>query len=375
MLWLVMTACAGVAPDPADVSIDALPIRALDADARASCEAFEQSAVEAVVHRQYPAAASAAKSALGINPRSARAHAVLGMVTLQEAAAIQPIEWRGLRQGEAQMAIARKLAPADAFVGWLHAVFLSECGHVSAAAAAAEAALERCKDAPASEKAALFGIAGTYRYELGEERAAISHLEAYTSLRPRDATAQFRLGACLLVLSKTLQGVPPPYRVGQSYAEQAVDAFRRCVELAPGDEDASSSIAAAMLRAAELARLKREGDSASRAAEAEALEQSALGHLHVVTERFPDSAEAHFRLGVVASQLRQAELAQASYRAGLERDPSHAGCLMNLAALAVERGERDEARGLLGRLLAVDDARRQLTSEERQQVQRWLDDQ
>ncbi|MEC8652419.1 MAG: hypothetical protein VXY92_07635 [Planctomycetota bacterium] len=373
VLWLFMAACAGVAPDPAAVSIDALPLRELSEDARARCAALEQSAIEAVVQRQYVAAEEAANAALEIDPRSARAHAVRGMVTLQQAAAVDPIEWRGLRQGESEMAVARLLAPADAFVGWLHAVFLSESGHVSAAAAAAEAALERCADAPAAEKAALLGIAGTYRYELGEERAAVPHLEAYPPLRPRAATAQFRLGACLLVMSKTLQGVPPPYRVGQSYAEQAADAFRRCVELAPGDEDASSSIAAALLRAAELARLKPEGDPASRAAEAALLEQQALDHLRTVTERFPDSAEARFRLGVVAGQLRQAELAQQSYRDGLARDPSHAGCLMNLAAMASERGDRDEARGLLLRLLAAEDARQQLTSEERQLVQGWLD--
>ena len=90
---------------------------------------------------------------LGRGSTSSR-YAVRGMVTLQQAAAVDPIEWRGLRQGESEMAVARLLAPADAFVGWLHAVFLSESGHVSAAAAAAEAALERCADAPAAEKAA-----------------------------------------------------------------------------------------------------------------------------------------------------------------------------------------------------------------------------
>ena len=46
---------------------------------------------------------------------------------------------------------------------------------------------------------------------------------------------------------------------------------------------------------------------------------------------------------------------------------------MNLAAMASERGDRDEARGLLLRLLAAEDARQQLTSEERQLVQGWLD--
>ena len=73
--------------------------------------------------------------------------------------------------------------------------------------------------------------------------------------------------------------------------------------------------------------------------------------------------------------LEQPELAKASYLAALDREPAHVGSLMNLASLAVEAGERAQARGLLSRLLEVDAARRALSSDERQRIERWLGEQ
>jgi tetratricopeptide (TPR) repeat protein len=369
---LLLSGCAGVAPDPEKVSIDSLPIVELADDVREQCQEFEQAAIDAVVRRRYGEAEAIAARVLATNPRSARARAVLGMVRLQEAAQQDPIEWFGMRRGEAQLALARQLAPADAFVGWMHAVFLAESGHMSAAAKAAEDALERCREAPAAEKAALLGIAGTYRYELGEERAALPHLRTYVSLRPDDATAQFRLGASLLSIARTPQGVPVPYQQAQTDAQQAAQAFARCVELAPGDEDAALAIATATLRAAELARLKPSKDGAARDREVAGLEQQALDHLRSVADRFPDSAEARFRLGIVATGLGQPELAEASYLAALEREPSHTGSLLNLATLAAEKGESEQARRLLQRLLDADATRGDLSRDERQRIQRWL---
>ena len=45
---------------------------------------------------------------------------------------------------------------------------------------------------------------------------------------------------------------------------------------------------------------------------------------------------------------------------------------MNLAAIAVGRGDVEQARGLLRRLLAADEAQRALTGDERQRVEAWL---
>ena len=61
---------------------------------------------------------------------------------------------------------------------------------VPVVAAVAEAALTRTTAAPAEERAPLFGLAGRYRYELGEERAALPLLQAYVGLRPDDAAAR-----------------------------------------------------------------------------------------------------------------------------------------------------------------------------------------
>ena len=373
LLSLILSACAGLAPDPAAVSAEGLPVVELDQVARTRREAQEQAAVEAVALEQYAKAAAAAQAALAIDPRSARAHAVLGMAALHEASSVDPIEWHGLRQGESSLAIARELAPADAVVGRLHATFLRKCGHLSAAAAAAEDALVRCQGAPDAELAALLGVAGTYRYELGEERAAYPYLQAYTALRPRDATAHYRLGSSLLVIAKSPPAAPASYRRAQADAEQAAAAFRRCAELTPSDEGASLAIASAKLRAAELARLRRDGDSGAREAEAAELEQQALDHLRLVAERFPGSAEARFRLGATASLLGDLALARSSYQASLERDPAHAGSLMNLAALAADRGEEELTRRLLLRLLAADESRRQLTGDERKRIKAWLE--
>ena len=128
----------------------------------------------------------------------------------------------------------------------------------------------------------------------------------------------------------------------------------------------------AQLRAAELARLKRDGDADERAQEAAAYEQQALDHLTAVTERFADSAEARFRLGVVAGRLGRDAASRAAYEAALARDPDHAGSLMNLAAAAVAAEDVDAARLLFERLLAADERRRALTSDERESVEAWL---
>ncbi len=369
---VLLASCAGVAPDPESASIDDLAVVTLDADAEATLRTAEREAVAAVEQRSYAAAAQAAEDARGRAPRSARARAVLAMVALHRASEQDPIEWRGLRRGESELALAQQLAPGDALVGRMHAEFLAETGHTSAAARAAEEALERCADAPDEERAALLGVAATYRYELGEERAALPHLRAYVALRPADAAAHFRLGACLLVIARTPQGVPPPYRRAQAEAQESARAFARCLELAPEDEDAALSIATAQLRAAELARLDRGRAREEREADAAALEQQALGHLRSVADSFAGSAEARFRLGVVAAQLEEQELAQASYRAALERDAEHVGSLLNLAAIESSRGERAAARALLERALAADGRLPQLSGPERRRITEWL---
>ncbi|MFK7739395.1 MAG: tetratricopeptide repeat protein [Planctomycetota bacterium] len=371
LLGLVLLGCASVAPNPDEVRADLLPEVALNAAEQAACVELEQTAVDAVVRRRYGEARDAATAALARNPRAARARAVLGMVLLQEASQVEPVEWVKLRRGECEMRLATQLKPDDAFVGWLHAVFLAETGHMSAAALAAEQALERTADAPASERAALLGIAGTYRYELGEERAALPHLETYVLLRPDDATAHFRLGSSLLRIAQVPDGVSN--QQARLQAEGAVRAFARCAELAPGDCDAALAIATAQLRAAELAKADSEVDRA------ETLRNQAIQHLGDVATRFEQSPEPYFRLGVLAAEEGDEAAARSFYSESLARDPSHIPSLLNMARL-LSNEEPATAVELVQRALAVAPASAEtvglqasgLSAAERKALEGWL---
>ena len=367
--WLLASAlfgCAGVSPDPSQASIDDLPEVTLSPEDQDQCEALEQDAVDAVVRLRYEQAGEIADRVLALNPRSAKARAVRGMVRLQLAAKDKPTDWYGARAGEVELELARQLEPDSAFVGWMHAVFLAESGHMSAAAQAAEEALVRSAAAPAAERAALLGTAATYRYELGEERAARPHLEAYVALRPDDAAAFFRLGASLLSIAKTPQGSPPPYVTSQRDAEQAAAAFGKCYALKPRDEDAALAMSAAWLRAAELAELQ------SKPAERDALRARAVEHLNGLAATFPGNAEVHFRLGVLATMQPDAKAARAAYVAALARDEGHVGSLMNLAALVAAAGEVDQAKAFYARLLAAPGASIELSRRERERIEKWL---
>src|SRR5688572_15005496 len=182
----LLAACSSVAVRPDAVRATDLPERELAEDDARRAARWQDQAIDAVLTRQYAAAQERALAALDVDPRAARARAVLGMTRLQLAVATESelADHRELQSAEAQMELARQLAPDDPFVGWLHAVFLAESGHMSAAADTAEGALARATTAGEQERAALLGAAGTYRYELGEERAAIPHLRAYVALRP-----------------------------------------------------------------------------------------------------------------------------------------------------------------------------------------------
>ena len=324
-------------------------------------------AIQDVVQLRHDEADAAAAAALALDPRSARALAVRGLVRLQRARASDPPDLFGSNAGESDVRVAAQLAPNDAWVGWTHAVFLAESGHMSAAAGTAEAAIERCTDAPANERAALLGIAGTYRYELGEERAAVPHLEAYVTLRPDDATAQFRLGSCRLRIAAVPKGKKPQsLRSARLVAESAVGPFQRCFELAPGDEDAGLAVATAWSRAAELS--DELGDDAA----AQRQRSAASGQLLMLMDRFPASAEVRCRLGRFAAAADDAAAARTHYEAALQRDPDHAGALAGLAHWHAAAGEPAAARALLLRLLAVEAERPSLGADELRRIREWL---
>jgi tetratricopeptide (TPR) repeat protein len=371
---VALAACAGVSIDPATADGTRVPTRTLDATERRRVTALVEAAMTAVDERRFADAELAAREAIGIEPRNARALAVAAMARLAGASAVTPPDLKIANDAEYTMRLAAQLGPDDAFVGWMHAVFLAETGHMSAAAETAERALSRATAAPANERAALLLTAGTYRYELGEERRALPHLQGYLNLRPDDATTCFRTGSCLLRIAAVPQGIPPvSVLVAQRNAEAAAGAFSRCLELAPGDEDAALAIATALWRAGELAgQLARDHADERRghddAATASRHRAASRQQLHAAAAAFPASAEPWFRLGVVLAADQALDEARAAYQQALRRDSRHPGSLLNFAAMLDEAGDQQAAALLLQQVLAVDAAAPVLTPSERKRV-------
>jgi tetratricopeptide (TPR) repeat protein len=363
VLLCLLLGCAAVSPRPESADATSLPVRELDEHDRNARDVHLEGAIQNVMLRRYVLAENEATTVLAIDPRSARARAVLGMARLQLAQQESPPDQRACNAAELEMHLARQLGSEDAFVGFLSAVFLAESGHMSAAAAEAEAALARTRQAPAADRASLLGIAGTYRYELGEEIAARPHLEAYVALRPDDAAAQFRLGASLLRIAAMPQGSKHRRFIdAQANAELAALAFERCFQLSPGDDDAAIAITTAVWRAAELA--EQNGDQAS----ATKLRLAAEQRLQTIAGEFPDNAEVWFRLGLVAEHRLVAADAETAYANALQRDAGHTGAALNLAALRLARGDESGAIGLWQRVLERDVSQPMLTARERKEL-------
>lgn len=374
----IAAGCAGVSPRPEAATAATLPQVELSAAQSKRLSELVDTCVQTVVMRRYDEAERAAHSAIAIEPRCARARAVLGMVMLQRARLQDPADLMLANGGEAETRLAEQLAPEDPFVGWMRAVFLAESGHISAAAAAADEALARTTKATPEARAALLGVAGTYRYELGEERAARPLLQEYLSIRPEDAAANFRLGSCLLRIAAVPMGPKEKADlIAQNSADDAARAFARSFELAPGDEDAALAVGTAWLRAAELAEARR--DTATRDQRLEAANKQ----FEQVATLFPNSAEVMFRLGLTAERRGDRAAAEAAYGKALEREAQHLGALLNFAAL-LEDGKGQEGapaedprtpqrvRELLQRALEADARRPGLTDSERTRIVKRL---
>lgn len=367
----LIAACAGVSLRPELANADTLPVSELSAPEQQELAVVLDRAMQALGRQHYEEAQEDALRALDIDPRAARARAVLGMVLLQRARRRDPPDVFEVNAGETEMLLAEQIAPNDAFVGRMRAAFLAEAGHVSAAAAAAEAALLRTAGAPAADRAALLAIAGNCRYELGEERAALPHLQACFGLQPDDATIAFRIGSCLFRIAAVPEGAKA-IEVAQIKAEEAARAFARSAELAPGDADAAMAVGAALVRAAELAGKRRDLAAPERRMQQEQRWHQAEQQFRRVAERFPDSAEPMFRLGVLAETRGDTPASHQAYLQALGRDQKHLGSLLNLAALLEASGDATAAASLLERALAADEASAGLSAHERRRLQQRL---
>ncbi|MBX3464362.1 MAG: tetratricopeptide repeat protein [Planctomycetes bacterium] len=361
-------ACAGVSVRPQDADPSTLPVVTLAAAEAAELARLVEQAIDRSRRGEHGAAERLARQALALDPRAARARAVLGMAIYQRAAVVDPPDLMLAHAAEAEVVLAERLAPGDPFVGAQHARLLQATGHLSAAAAVADAALARTAAAPPAERFDLFAVAATCRYELGEERAAVPHLQACLAVEAGDASTWFRLGACLLRIAEVPSGPRPnSLVVAQNQADAAARAFRRCAELSPDDADAWLAVGAALLRAADLAAERR--DQAVRDERRDAAEQQ----FRAAALRFPAAAEAPFRLGVVAEGRGDVAAAQAAYDEALARDPHHLGSLLNLAALRSREPDGEPAaRELLQRALRTGEQRGTLTRQERDRIRARL---
>ena len=380
LLLLVAAAsgCAGVTPRVDRATAADLPTVALSTAQQATVRAQVERAMAAVIRRQFDEAGEAADAALAIDPRAARARAVRALVLAQQGAVEDPPDLHAERAAECELVVAREIAPDDAFVGWVHALFLAEAGHVSAAAEVAEGTLRRVENAPPSERSALLGIAGRYRYELGEERAALPLLQEYVSLRPDDVAARFRLGYTLLRLSSHLRDESVPVVLEARWqSEAAVAAFTRCAEQSPGDDDVHMAVATARLRAAEVQQVfgrvaRSEADRATALAAADAHRQQATAVLRATAERFPTNAEPLFRLAVLDQQRNDLVAARTGFEQALAIDAHHLGSLLNLARLCADAGERERAATLLREALASESETARLTDDEKKRIEEFL---
>lgn len=378
MLVAAASGCAGVTRRVDRATAVDLAKPSLSPAQQAAVRDQVERAMAAVIRRHFDEAGVAADEALAIDPRAARARAVRALVLAQQGVLEDPPGLHAEREAECELVIAREIAPDDAFVGWVYALFLAETGHVSAAAEVAEGTLRRAEGAPPNERAALLGIAGRYRYELGEERAALPLLQEYVALRPDDVAARFRLGYTLLRLSSHLRDESLPVLLDARWqSESAVVAFTRCAEQSPGDDDMHMAVATARLRAAEvqdvLARTARgDAERANARAAADAHRQQALATLYATAERFPGNAEPRFRIAVLDQQRGDLDAARAGYEQALAIDAHHLGSLLNLARICADAGERERATTLLREALASDSETSRLTDDETKRIQEFL---
>lgn len=360
-----LTGCSGVSPRPEDLA-SALPqSRELTDAERAAVAASVEEALHALELRRFEVAGESARAALQIEPRCARAHAVRGLVRQQYATAMAPADLYTLNQADGDTLLATRLAPDDPVVMRLRARFLATSGHLSAAAAATESWLQGHPDTPPEAAAPLLAQAGEWRYELGEERAALPHLRALVTNR-EDAITWFRIGMCELRIAMAVID-PAAAATAQATAVSAAKAFSRCAELAPGDRDAHYAAATALAHAAERAGELR------RAEERTALWREAATRLQAAATRFPDDAEPLFRLGVIHDAEQDQPAAIAAYEAALQRHGEHLGSLINLAAAltagpASDVAVQQRARSLRERALAIDAEHGGLGKQERQRL-------
>lgn len=365
---LLAAACAGASVEPQRASVDELPPGAESPAERAAALAEADAAVDAYRETRTDDAVRLVAAALDRDPRCGRALAVQALVRWRQAqadATTPPL--RDTNAAEAALRQALAAAPDDAFAGLALATFLGDVGHLSAAAEAAEAALARASAPARADRADLLATAAACRYELGEERAALPHLQAAVALQPDDAPLHYRLGCTLLAVAATTpDDAPTTLLVAQRQAEAAARAFGRAFDLLPTDVAAGKAAATAWLRAADLAAAR------DVARERTAALDAATALARALAGRLPDDPEPWWLFGVAAERGGDPAAAATAFDEALARAPDHAASLLHRATLADAAGDAALAKTLLQRALDADAARPCLDDGERKRVRARL---
>ena len=349
-----LSACRSTAPDPVEMA-RALPEAAtLDAAGRQDVQVTADRAVEAFDAGRLEGAEELARQALDRDPACARARAVLANCLFVRARRTDPPDLHLQQEADGETLRAVALAPKDPVVARLRGVFLAATLHLSAAAEGAEALL---RNPPASldhEWLALYRAAGTWRFRLGEERAAREWLRVAVQ-GPGEGEACFTYGICMLRTAETATD-----------ATTAAWAFREAVGHEPNNLEARYGIHRAYARAAALAR--KAGDRT----QADGFLQSGLEAAAEAAARHPTDAEPEFDAGNMLADAGRDDGAAAAWERALARDARHVGALLNLAHLRAAT-DRTAAVALLQRALAAaGEDRSKLSDDERRRIAAFL---
>jgi len=332
-----LAACAGLGPSPDQIAAAVPPEVELDAAQREQVALHTAAALARMNDGEFAAADAAARAALRIDPRAARAIAVRARSAMAEGLAEEPPRLGSWQRAEGLFRLALRLQPADPEIVLMHAHYLEADGHLSAAAAAVGDLLA---GDPENQRA--LRETARLQYELGAEETALPLLQRVIEIDPGADQMRYRLAQCQLRLARTAaRGSEPTAEKIERFAEVArsFQIYRERVA-----DDAAGYTGEAVARFAAL-RLDSDPETA-------ALE-SIVSLLARAGELDPRSPEPDFNRGVVLEFADDATAAQDAYRAALERDPEHLPSLLNLAALLGQAGATDEAVALCRRALRL----------------------
>ncbi|MFL6675684.1 MAG: tetratricopeptide repeat protein [Massilia sp.] len=245
------------------------------------------------------------RRAIRLNPRNARAHAMLGLA-LQETGKL-----------EEAVASQRRALALDPSLASLHSTMapaLHVLGEPEAAADSYRRALvEHPKDADLHK-----GLSVVLR-ELGQPEAAVASARKASALRPDDVDIHLALAAA--------QYAVPDY-------EAAADSFRRVLELDADHIEARLDLGQALLRQRQFA--------------------AAAACFQRVLELEPDRFSAHFHLGACQRELKQLDASVASLERALEISPDNPAALNDLGLSLNHMGKLAPAGAAYERAVAVD---------------------